>query len=115
MTLTVRPADTQTPEFRLAFEGYEGHHLHRTMLGTILASISETDPKLLVEENWALIEHGYAQWGWPGPWAESREAASKFLSDRGLNGYRISSCYGSEGWVIAKRLVRLGRRRKVQT
>jgi hypothetical protein len=109
----LQPVTQASEEFQIAFEGYEAHRFEREMVGSILDSVAPISAESIVRENWEAFEKGYAYSGWPGPWAESLEVAIEFMKSQKIHGFSVTSSYGLEGWVLAKQLVRLGRRPKL--
>lgn len=87
------------------FRGVEAYFFedHALSLGTILDGLNEVDPNRLVDGSWALFQKGRA-FGWPGPWAETKEKASAFFAANAIRGFEITSSCGMNGWVMAREL-----------
>lgn len=105
LVLIIEPPDA--PRFKIAFDGLAAYKL-TTSLRPILFGIYEVEAHVLVEEEWSVISQAFAEIGWPGPWAASIDDAKAYLARANLSGYRVTSSYGLDAWILAQGVSKLG-------
>ncbi len=79
---------------------FENHSLYH---GTIIYGVEEDNAESVLESNWQRFEDG-KKWGWPGPWADTKEKAQSYFKDHSIKAYYLSSSLGMCGWILAKKM-----------
>ena len=93
------------PSFAEAtFEGVEAYVLLGDALGTILLDVEEVDPIALYESWKEPLRARLLASGGHAPWVEKTATASRFITDKHLKGFAITSSIGLEGAVWAASL-----------
>ena len=92
---------TASGPFSLVFRDVAAHCFPSPLLPGVVHGVVPVSVEAILNDEWASIQRGYKKCGWPGPWAESLESALAFATAKKLQAFRVESCYGLEGWVIA--------------
>jgi len=89
------------------FTGVAAYHFDGDALGTIINSISETDPLSLYEAFAAELQSSWKTNGGHAPWVADPAAAKAFISAHTLRGFELSSSVGMAGaiWCRAASVV----------
>ena len=88
--------------FIIEFQGVAAHSFEAPMLPAILYDLVQVPATDILRGEWAAMELGYKQCGWPGPWADTLGNAISFAKTSHLHGYQIESSYGLSGWILAQ-------------
>lgn len=84
----------------VVFEGVHAYRFEHDTLGNILFDIEEYPLEAWLSEEEAFLEQG-RQYGWPGTWNDSSEAALTYLRSVGGKAFMLSSSCGLSGWVVS--------------
>jgi hypothetical protein len=87
----------------VVFRGIEAYHIVGDNLQSILFDIEDVTMETILRDFALEFESG-VKYGWPGNWNKSMFACREHLIGRKLKGWRISSSYGLEGFVIAENM-----------
>jgi len=103
--LQIRPAvaDAEPASVRtVVFTGVEGYHFRNDTFGNIVLYLEAVTLTRFLSHYWDELAESYRTSGAPGAWASDIETAPRFLSERGLQAFVLSSSYGLSGWVLAR-------------
>ncbi|MDM7995026.1 MAG: hypothetical protein QUT30_04980 [Acidobacteriota bacterium] len=101
--LYIEPHRESAPApFTVIFDGVAAHFFIAPLLPAVLLDIELVSADLLINDEWASMEKGYHQCGWPGPWADSLDHAFQHAASAAFKGFYIDSSYGLSGWVLVR-------------
>jgi hypothetical protein len=90
----------------VVFRGVEAYHFSQDNFLTIVFDISQGSVEDILAAESARFEEG-RRYCWPGPWNNSDAALRKYLKDREVRAFSLSSSFGMYGWILAQSMDRI--------
>lgn len=72
-----------------------------SMIPTIIFDFEPHSPMDVYDGLAAYLEKTLP-YGWPGPWATSRESARAYFEENRISAWYLSSSLGMRGWILAE-------------
>lgn len=92
-----------TARVDIVFAGVEAYHFEGDCLGNIVFGIEALTTSSEVDDP-QLIEKRYRRFGWPRGWNPPTETFDEFVANHRCRIYQLTSSYGMEGFVVARRM-----------
>jgi hypothetical protein len=90
-----------TPARETVFDGMESHHFGAVAASVIFLDIEESPLSEFLRAHELEFNEGARIVGAPAWWRGSVSAAEKYLVERDVHAFDITSSYGFDGWVLA--------------
>jgi hypothetical protein len=105
VTLITLPESARTnpgsKALETVFSGMESHHFGPVAAGVIFLDIEEAPLSNFLPAHELEFNEGVKTVGAPAWWRGSVSQAEKYLAERDVHAFEISSSYGFDGWVLA--------------
>jgi hypothetical protein len=90
------------------FDGVQGYSFQHDAFGNVIFGLETAPVEYLLTEFGAEIAESYRIGGSPGSWAANLDSAPKYLNERGIKGFILSSSCGLSGWILAREISVVG-------
>jgi hypothetical protein len=97
-----RAKEKPTEFVNVLFTGVEGYDFENDAFGNIIFGVETTEVAEILKTHGPSISESYRMAGSPAPWAANLEAASRKLSELGVQGFTLNSSFGLSGWILAR-------------
>jgi hypothetical protein len=96
------PGSEEHPTRVIVFSGVEGYQFENDNFSNIIFSLEAAPVETLLSRFASRLAESSRMAGAPGPWADDLLSASKILTEKGVQGFILSSSWGLSGWILAK-------------
>jgi hypothetical protein len=93
--------DTDVRRAHVVFSEVEGYFFEHDLGGNILFSIEEEQVESFLRYHAEKFQHE-SKWGWPLFWQGDVGSTQRYMMNRSLKPFDISTSYGLSGWVVAE-------------
>ena len=90
----------------VVFEEVLAYDFENDLFGAIIFDVEEVDLAALLKEKATMFENGW-RCGWPRGWEKEKEEIEVFSRRLEMRAFELSSSYGMNGWVLARRMSKI--------
>jgi hypothetical protein len=102
INLHIKPVAEQSGRSTVLFTGVETYHFENDAFGNIIFDLETVALEGFVSEYRAELAESFRMSGALGTWGSDLDDARRFLSEKGVQAFVLSSSYGLSGWLLAR-------------